>query len=105
MAPGEPAFSMRTRRPRRVLSSGALPLALVALAGPSLTMNPPGKSRAWVAMHWAIAISPFVLVLALSIWGYDKYAWIPLVAAVLCPVGAALVGLRVAADRKQRQRG
>lgn len=71
----------------------------MAQGEPAFTMSPPGKSRAWIAMHWAIAISPFVLVLALSIWGYDKYAWIPLVAAVLCPVGAALVGLQVKKDR------
>lgn len=63
------------------------------------TMSPPGKSRSWVALHWAIAISPFALVLALSIWGYERYFWIPLVAAILCPVGAALVGLQIKRDR------
>lgn len=62
-------------------------------------MNPTGKSRSWVWVHWIIAISPFVLVLALSIWGYQKYWWIPLVAGLLCPVGAALVGLQVKRDR------
>lgn len=94
-----PAFSIRTRLARRVLSSGTLPLALVALAGPSLTMSPPGKSKAWIAAHWLVAISPFVLVLALSVWGYERYWWIPLLAAVLCPVGAALVGLQIRRDR------
>lgn len=94
-----PAFSMRTRLARRVLSSGALPLALVALAGASLTMSPPGKSRTWVAVHWLVAISPFVIVLAISLWGYERYWWIPLLAGILCPVGAALVGLQIKRDR------
>lgn len=66
---------------------------------PSFTMSPPGKSRAWVWLHWLVAISPFALVLALSVWGYDRYAWIPLAAALLCPVGAALVGLQLKRDR------
>lgn len=63
------------------------------------SMAPAGKSRAWVVAHWAIAISPFLLVLALSIWGYERYFWIPFVAGILCPVGAALVGLQVKRDR------
>lgn len=63
------------------------------------SMSPPGKSRSWVAIHWAIAISPFVLVLALSLWGYQRYIWVPFVAGILCPVGAALVGLQVKRDR------
>lgn len=67
--------------------------------GPAFTMAPPGKSRLWVAMHWLVAISPFILVVALSVWGYDKYFWIPLAAGILCPVGAALVGLQVKRDR------
>lgn len=68
------------------------------------TMTPPGKSRSWVWLHWVIALSPFALVLGLSIWGYGRYAWVPFVAGVLCPVGAALVGLRVAADRREERR-
>ncbi|MFA5860473.1 MAG: hypothetical protein WDA16_02135 [Candidatus Thermoplasmatota archaeon] len=69
------------------------------------TMAPEGKSRSWVWLHWALALSPFALVLALSVWGYGRYAWIPLVAAILCPVGAALVGFRVAKDIKNERRG
>ena len=68
-----------------------------------LTMSPPGKSRAWVVVHWVVAISPFVLVLALSIWGYGRYAWVPFVAAILCPVGAALVGLAIKRDRDRER--
>lgn len=63
------------------------------------TMAPPGKSRLWIAVHWLVAISPFVLVVALSLWGYERYWWIPFLAGVLCPVGAALVGLQVKRDR------
>lgn len=63
------------------------------------SMSPPGKSRSWVAIHWAIAISPFVLVLALSLWGYQRYIWVPFVAGILCPVGAALVGFQLKRDR------
>ena len=59
------------------------------------------RSVAWQVGHWAIAIAPFVLVIALSIWGFGRYAWVPFVAGVLCPVGAALVGIRVAQDRKR----
>ncbi|HVM45481.1 MAG TPA: hypothetical protein VM582_06055 [Candidatus Thermoplasmatota archaeon] len=62
------------------------------------------RSLTWQIAHWAIAISPFVLVLALSVWGFSRYAWIPLVAGLLCPVGAALVGLQIKRDR-QRTRG
>lgn len=65
----------------------------------AMTMSPAGKSRTWIALHWAIAISPFVLVLALSVWGYSRYVWIPFLAAILCPVGAALVGLQIKRDR------
>jgi len=54
--------------------------------------------RAW--LHWVVALAPFALVLALSIWGYGRYAWVPLVAGVLCPVGAALVGLQLRRDLK-----
>lgn len=68
-------------------------------AGPSLSMSPPGKSRTWIALHWAIAIAPFVLVIALSIWGFGRYAWVPFAAGILCPVGAALVGMQVKRDR------
>lgn len=71
----------------------------MAASGPSFSMSPPGKSRTWVALHWAIAIAPFVLVVALSIWGYSRYVWVPFVAGVLCPVGAALVGLQIKRDR------
>ena len=63
------------------------------------TMAPAGKSRGWIALHWAIAVSPFVLVVALSLWGYERYAWLPFAAGILCPVGAALVGLQVKRDR------
>ena len=66
---------------------------------PAWTMSPPGKSKLWVAVHWLVAVSPFILVVALSIWGYEKYWWIPLLAGVLCPVGAALVGLQIKRDR------
>jgi hypothetical protein len=52
------------------------------------------------ALHWALAIAPFALVLALSLWGYGRYAWAPLAAAALCPLGVVLVGLRLAADRR-----
>lgn len=69
-----------------------------------LTMAPEGKSRSWVWLHWAISLSPFALVLALSIWGYGRYAWIPIVAAVLCPVGAALVGLQLKRDHDAEKR-
>lgn len=72
------------------------------MSAPSSTafsMAPPGKSRTWVALHWLIAISPFVLVLALSLWGYQRYWWVPLLAGILCPVGAALVGLQIKRDR------
>lgn len=65
------------------------------------SMSPPGKSRTWVALHWAIAIAPFALVVGLSIWGYGRYVWVPFVAAILCPVGAALVGLQVKRDRER----
>ena len=70
---------------------------------PSLTMSPPGKSRSWVWLHWVIAIAPFVLVLALSVWGYGRYAWLPLLAGVLCPVGALLVGLQLKRDRDRER--
>lgn len=63
------------------------------------TMSPPGKSKAWVAVHWMVAISPFALVVALSVWGYERYFWIPFAAGILCPVGAALVGLQIRRDR------
>lgn len=65
----------------------------------SFSMSPPGKSRTWVWLHWAIAVSPFALVLALSVWGYERYAWLPFLAGILCPVGAALVGLQLKRDR------
>jgi hypothetical protein len=81
------------------------PLGLVGSVDASapLTMSPAGKSRSWVWLHWAIALSPFVLVLALSIWGYSRYAWIPLVAGIACPVGAALVGLQIKRDRDREK--
>ncbi|HUR70223.1 MAG TPA: hypothetical protein VM370_13345 [Candidatus Thermoplasmatota archaeon] len=61
------------------------------------------RGVAWQIAHWAIALAPFVLVLALSVWGYGRYAWVPFVAGVLCPVGAALVGLQVKRDRDERR--
>lgn len=70
---------------------------------PSFTMNPPGKSRAWVWAHWLVAISPFALVLALSVWGYERYVWVPFAAGILCPVGAALVGLQIKRDRARER--
>lgn len=57
------------------------------------------KSVAWQVAHWAIALAPFALVLALSVWGYSRYAWVPFLAGILCPVGAALVGLQIRRDR------
>lgn len=57
------------------------------------------KSVAWQIAHWTVAIAPFVLVIALSIWGFGRYVWVPFVAGILCPVGAALVGLQVKRDR------
>lgn len=57
------------------------------------------RSVAWQVVHWVVAISPFALVLALSVWGYGRYVWVPLVAAIACPVGAALVGLQLKRDR------
>lgn len=65
------------------------------------TMAPPGKSRLWIAVHWLVAISPFILVVAISLWGYERYWWIPLFAGILCPVGAALVGLQIKRDRNR----
>lgn len=61
----------------------------------------PKRSLMWQIGHWAVAISPFVLVLVLSVWGYSRYVWIPFVAGILCPVGAALVGLQLKRDRDQ----
>ena len=69
-----------------------------------LTMSPPGKFRSWVWLHWVIALAPFALVLALSIWGYGRYAWIPFVAAVLCPVGMVLTAYAVNRDHDGRSR-
>jgi heme exporter protein D len=63
------------------------------------SMSPPGKSRSWVWLHWAIALAPFAAVIGLSVWGYGRYVWLPFVAGILCPVGAALVGLQVKRDR------
>lgn len=57
------------------------------------------RSVAWQIAHWTVAIAPFVLVLALSIWGFGRYAWVPFLAGILCPVGAALVGLQIKRDR------
>lgn len=62
------------------------------------------RSLAWQIAHWAIAIAPFVLVIALSIWGFSRYAWVPFVAGILCPVGAALVGIQVKRDRDRMRR-
>ena len=63
------------------------------------------RGIAWHVVHWSLAIAPFVLVVALSVWGFGRYAWAPLLAFVLCPIGTVLVGLRVAADRKAARRG
>ena len=52
------------------------------------------------AAHWVIAILPFVAVVLLSVYGFGRYAWLPFVAGVLCPVGAALVGLAIHKDRR-----
>lgn len=57
------------------------------------------RGVAWQIAHWAVAIAPFVLVVALSIWGFGRYIWVPLLAGILCPVGAALVGLQIKRDR------
>lgn len=57
------------------------------------------RSIAWTVAHWVIAIAPFVLVVALSVWGFGRYAWVPFAAGVLCPVGAALVGFQLKRDR------
>ena len=57
------------------------------------------RSLTWQIAHWAVAIAPFVLVVALSIWGFGRYAWVPFLAGILCPVGAALVGLQIKRDR------
>lgn len=65
---------------------------------------PAKRSLAWQAVHWAVAIAPFALVLALSVWGYGRYAWIPLVAGIACPVGAALVGIQLKRGREERLR-
>ena len=62
------------------------------------------RSLAWQIAHWAIAIAPFVLVVALSLWGFTRYAWVPFVAGILCPVGAALVGFQLRRDRRERTR-
>ena len=51
--------------------------------------------------HWGIALAPFALVLALSIWGYGRYAWIPFAAAILCPVGAVLTAMQVRRDDRR----
>jgi len=51
------------------------------------------------ALHWTVALAPFALVLALSLWGYGRYAWIPFVAAVLCPLGMVLTAWQVKRDR------
>lgn len=59
----------------------------------------PERSLTWQVAHWAVAIAPFVLVVALSIWGFGRYAWVPFAAGILCPVGAALVGLQLKRDR------
>lgn len=67
-------------------------------------MSPPGKSRRWVWLHWVIALAPFALVLALSIWGYGRYVWIPFVAAVLCPLGMVLTAYAVKRDHDVRRR-
>jgi len=56
-----------------------------------------------VAGLWLI-IAPFVLVVALSLWGFGRYAWVALVIGILCPVGAALVGLQIKRDRDSRAR-
>ena len=61
------------------------------------------RSLAWQIGHWAIAIAPFVLVVALSLWGFGRYAWVPFVAGILCPVGAALVGFQLKRDRDARR--
>lgn len=68
------------------------------------TTGPRQRSVLWQAFHWAIAISPFGLVLALSLWGYDKYVWIPFVAGVLCPLGMLLTGWQLKRDRQARAR-
>lgn len=59
------------------------------------------RSLTWTIAHWAVAIAPFVLVVALSIWGFGRYVWVPFVAGILCPVGAALVGFQLKRDRDQ----
>lgn len=61
------------------------------------------RSLAWEVMHWAVAISPFLLVLALSIWGFGKYVWIPFVAAILCPLGMVLTGWKLKSDRNREK--
>lgn len=61
------------------------------------------RRSAWRdVLHWAVALSPFALVLALSVWGYGRYAWIPFVAGVLCPLGLVLTAWQVKRDRKAR---
>lgn len=62
------------------------------------------RSVAWQIAHWVVAIAPFVLVVALSLWGFSRYAWVPFAAGILCPVGAALVGLQIKRDRQSRAR-
>lgn len=62
------------------------------------------RSLSWQIAHWAVAIAPFVLVVALSLWGFGRYSWVALVIGILCPVGAALVGLQIKRDRDSRAR-
>jgi len=61
------------------------------------------RSAWWDVLHWSVALSPFALVLALSIWGYGRYAWIPFVAGVLCPLGMVLTAWQVKRDRQARR--
>ena len=67
----------------------------------SLAPAKPQRSVWWDIFHWSIALSPFALVLALSLWGLGRYAWIPFVAAILCPLGMALTAWQVKRDRQR----
>lgn len=61
------------------------------------------RSGWWTAFHWGIALAPFAVVLALSIWGYGRYAWIPFVAAILCPLGMVLTAWQVKRDHTRQR--